>query len=471
MFFNTTTKDGYTSEIAAWLALSTGGQDVGQDVGDGSGYVTIDPTIYSLPTASVTVHCIPPCTYVMPPLTLASPTTFSFPLLTTSLEVGGLASSAGMTSYVADLQTTVITIPAVTTSVIPVYDVTITNNQSVFYLTPSIMPSPFNITDRNTISGTTYTSNTRTFYPPPWPGTTIPRSTTIPGSTTTGSLSSGLSTSHPVTSGPTMSSSATTQTSHDTHFPIITHTVGPPSPICTHPLGCGHRCDNTIDICHPCWLSCPGPPRLNWWDSNDPDAPFVPGGGQPDDACETSTYSSCSTHCVVSTGISTTATQTCSTTCRDVVGCNTAGTDDETYTTIACPALPTYTPFWTDGSQLAPILGDGGYGGQVIYGSMSIPSGIPATSSSTGTSTSRPVVSTSTRSDGGAVVYSISYITQTPTQVTVSVTVLTTTTITAPSSQSTVYSTTVITTTPTTVEASSTTAVVAPTLQAKCVVW
>ncbi|THX80379.1 hypothetical protein D6D04_04624 [Aureobasidium pullulans] len=102
---------------------------------------------------------------------------------------------------------------------------------------------------------------------------------------------------------------------------------------------------------------------------------------------------------------------------------------------------------------------------------MSIPSGIPATSSSTGTSTSRPVVSTSTRSDGGTVVYSISYITQTPTQVTVSVTVLTTTTITAPSSQSTVYSTTVITTTPTTVEASSTTAVVAPTLQAKCVVW
>lgn len=49
MFFNTTTKDGYTSEIAAWLALSTGGENIGQDVGDGSGYVTIDLTIYSMP--------------------------------------------------------------------------------------------------------------------------------------------------------------------------------------------------------------------------------------------------------------------------------------------------------------------------------------------------------------------------------------------------------------------------------------
>lgn len=184
VFFNSTTKDGYTSEIAAWLALSTGGESVGQDVGDGSGYVTIDPTIYSMPTASVTVHCIPPCTYVMPPLTLATPTTFSFPLLTTSLEVGWLTSSAGTTSYVGILQTTVITIPPVTTSIISVYDVTVTNNQSVFYLTPSIVPSPFNITDRNTISGTTHPPNTRTFYPPPWPGNTLPPGTGTSSTTT-----------------------------------------------------------------------------------------------------------------------------------------------------------------------------------------------------------------------------------------------------------------------------------------------
>ncbi|KAH0282303.1 hypothetical protein KCU62_g9823, partial [Aureobasidium sp. EXF-3399] len=215
VFFNSTTKDGYTSEIAAWLALSTGGEDVGQDVGEGSGYVTIDPTIYSMPTASVTVHCIPPCTYVMPPLTLASPTTFNFPLLTTSLEVGWLTSSAGTTSYVDILQTTVITIPAVTASVIPVYDVIVTNNQTIFYLTPSIVPSPFNITDRNTISGTTHPPNTRTFYPPPWPGNTLPPDTSsIPGSSF--SKSSSILQK---TSGSATMTSFQSRTSHDPRFP------------------------------------------------------------------------------------------------------------------------------------------------------------------------------------------------------------------------------------------------------------
>ncbi|KAI0384726.1 pectate lyase superfamily protein-domain-containing protein [Hypomontagnella monticulosa] len=90
LLFNSTTKDGYTSEIAAWLALSTGGGDIGSGSGNGSdsGLVTIDPTIWSEPTDSVTIQCYPPCTYVLPPLTLPTNTTFSFPLLTTPLEIG-----------------------------------------------------------------------------------------------------------------------------------------------------------------------------------------------------------------------------------------------------------------------------------------------------------------------------------------------------------------------------------------------
>lgn len=187
------------------------------------------------------------------------------------------------------------------------------------------------------------------------------------------------------------------QTSYDPRFPVITHSRGPPSPICTHALGCGHHCDDTLNICHPCWLSCPGPPTLNWWDSNDPDAPLGQGGGEPDEACTTSTYPSCSTHCVIATGASTTATQTCSTTCRNIVGCETEGTDDSTYITLSCPALPSYTPFWADGSQLAPVLGDGGYGGQVVYGTMTTPANtqrttITSTNQKSATTSPSPII-------------------------------------------------------------------------------
>lgn len=63
LLFNSTTSDGYTSEIAAWLALSSGGEDIGEGAGGGSGIVTIDPGIWSSHSTSATVTCIPPCTY------------------------------------------------------------------------------------------------------------------------------------------------------------------------------------------------------------------------------------------------------------------------------------------------------------------------------------------------------------------------------------------------------------------------
>lgn len=243
---------------------------------DGSGYVTIDPTIYGGNPASVTVQCSPPCTYVMPPLTISSQTTFSFPPLTTTVEVGWLTSSGGSTSYTSVVETTVITIPAVTTSVISVFDVTVTDTETVFFLTPSVVPSPFNITDQNTISGTTHPSNTRTFYPPPWPGTTAPPTSSILPS----------------------------DTSHDSHFPPITHTSGSPGPVCTSLTGCGSHC---AGICSPCWISCPGPPSLNWWDSNDPEAP--PGQNNnddpdgPDDPDDPDEGDSCEADLSVDTGL------------------------------------------------------------------------------------------------------------------------------------------------------------------------
>lgn len=90
LLFNSTTTDGYTSEIAAWLSLSTTGSDIGTNLtnGTGSGDVYIDPIIWAEPTDSITVQCYPPCTYILPPLTLTTDTTFNFPLYTTSLQVG-----------------------------------------------------------------------------------------------------------------------------------------------------------------------------------------------------------------------------------------------------------------------------------------------------------------------------------------------------------------------------------------------
>ncbi|KAL7912414.1 pectate lyase superfamily domain-containing protein, partial [Trichoderma velutinum] len=104
VLFNDTTKNGYTSEIAAWLVLSTSGSDLGNNgslVGgesDGSGFVFLDPTIWS--QQKPTVQCSPPCTLILPPVTLSTTTTITFPLYTTSLEVGWTTTTAYVTSDV-----------------------------------------------------------------------------------------------------------------------------------------------------------------------------------------------------------------------------------------------------------------------------------------------------------------------------------------------------------------------------------
>ena len=96
----------------------------------GSGDVYVEPGVWSRPTP--TVHCHPPCTIVLPPLTLSSATTVSWPLWTTYLEVGfpvvtsttlpgGVVTSS--TSYTRSIVTTTISIPPVTTSEIQWFNV------------------------------------------------------------------------------------------------------------------------------------------------------------------------------------------------------------------------------------------------------------------------------------------------------------------------------------------------------------
>lgn len=150
-----------------------------------SGDVFIDPGIWSTAFESAVINCIPPCVYILPPLTLGSTTTITFPLYTTSLEVawwttkvttlsnGQLSTSTGIERTT---ETTTLTIPPVTTDKINLWNVNVTSGvqSSVIYIISSISPHPFTITDdRNSRSqsGVTHPIVVRTITPPPYPYT------------------------------------------------------------------------------------------------------------------------------------------------------------------------------------------------------------------------------------------------------------------------------------------------------------
>lgn len=224
VLFNDTTRNGYTSEVAAWLELANGGHDMGinpnSSSGGGSGDVYIDPGIWRSPSGSATIGCQPPCTYILPPIVLPNPTTITFPPSTTSLEVGWFTTTVfkggdGQTSttsiYVSVIVTTTLTIPRLTTATIPLSNVPIPPgvNTTVIYPHTSLLPPPFVITDDSVIDGTTHPINTRTITPKPWPWTNTAESTT--SKTAVGPI-------------------------------IVTHTRGPPGPRCTG--NCGAKCKN-----------------------------------------------------------------------------------------------------------------------------------------------------------------------------------------------------------------------------------
>ncbi|KAI1735147.1 pectate lyase superfamily protein-domain-containing protein [Xylaria scruposa] len=383
LLFISTTRNGYTSEIAAWLALSNQGEDIGSEPGEGSGIVIIDPDLWSGGHEDpVTVQCHPPCTYVLPPLTLTEETTFKFPPLTTSITVGYNSTTVfevtgaktTRTIYQITVVTTIISIPPVTTSIISWFDETVTANSTIIYPIPSIIGPPFTITEPTPIDSTTHPPDTRTFWPPPWPGSSEPP---------------------PDTSTPTTS---TTHTSDDDDITSIHHTNGPPRPSCTHVAGCGRRCgDSIFDICLPCWIGCGiGPPGINRIDPDQPGGippnldPNNPDNNPDDEECETSTFSSCNTYCTSS------PTSSCSTSCRDVVGC------EETTGTISSCTPPTGVVIWmpTDTDANAPTLGAGGDFGYIYLPGATNPvvtttmSPRPPTSTSTSTSTSKPTSTT-----------------------------------------------------------------------------
>lgn len=265
VYFNDSNQNGYTSEVAAWLALADPsaaelGDGGDSDSGIGSGIVYIAPQIWSEPQASRTIACVPPCTLVLPPLTLSFPTTISFPPWTTTLEVGwtttatltnGTITSVS-TFYTTISESTVLTVPPLTTSIIDIWNTIIPVNvtSTIIYPTSSVLPPSMVITDNpNPLSqpSVTHPPRNRTIYPPPWPWLSA-----IVYSTETG----------PSTTSTVFTTSSTT---HDPLLPPVTFTTGKPKPTCA--AGCGTRC-------------------RYWCTRCDPNVPYWLGGCKSSDFCD-----------------------------------------------------------------------------------------------------------------------------------------------------------------------------------------
>ncbi|KAF7182915.1 hypothetical protein CNMCM7691_002659 [Aspergillus felis] len=183
-----------------------GSRPIGDD-GNQSKYhtVTLDPAVWTAPTA----QCAPPCVLVLPPSSLATPTTISFNPWQTSLEFGWTTTDTVdgtvTTHYTAVTVTTEISIPPVITNLISFSEVVLTTTVDggvppIIIPTASVSPPPFVITP-TTVAGITATPVARTIRPPPWPwsgASAMPD----PSGTSTTTSTSGPIVVVPIVSGP-----------------------------------------------------------------------------------------------------------------------------------------------------------------------------------------------------------------------------------------------------------------------------
>ncbi|KEY73171.1 hypothetical protein S7711_04137 [Stachybotrys chartarum IBT 7711] len=228
--------------------------DPGGGQGEGSGMVYIDPEIWE--EDSPEVNCWPPCTLVMPPLSLETPITISLPPYETSLDVAW----SGSDGWHSTIQTTTLTIPVMTITTVEVWHITVretrtatesrSNVWATYFITPSIYPPTFVITNdlpETTNDGVTRPPGTRTITPPPWPWTFTPPD---PEATTTRS---------------------NTPDEDLPEFPVVTWRPGDPGPRCRS--GCGRPC--RIFCSFPCLLNCPDP-GIDFPDPSNPRPPTRP---------------------------------------------------------------------------------------------------------------------------------------------------------------------------------------------------
>ncbi|KAF9882859.1 hypothetical protein FE257_004945 [Aspergillus nanangensis] len=257
--------------IADWAVdLQSDNNGAGSSDSDDGCVVYIDPSIWTEDDPVITAE--PGCSVVWPPLQLASPTTISFAPWTTTVTVSALttvtttiteSSTTAVTSslsYAMYSIPTVIPIPPVTTTEIPVWWTILPPSGSggPVHMTSSVQPPPFAITVTPTIGGTTSvigaTSTTTqnetlivwgslSYYTPPVTrtqgGTTkVISGTVLPPITTTVTPNP-----HPTTTGtidPHLNTKSTSWKSGK-----------PPSPTCVT----GHKC-GLLPIDFPSWI-CP----------------------------------------------------------------------------------------------------------------------------------------------------------------------------------------------------------------------
>jgi hypothetical protein len=220
--------------------------------------VYVDPSIYNVASGgTATLQCTPRCTYVLPPTTLGSPTTITFPLYTTTLEVGWFDTKTYTTSgtkkvvteYRKATETTVIRVPPITTTRIEIWNVIIEEGESskTFYPKSSVSIPPITIihTPSSNLATTTLPPRTRTITPPPWPW--------------------------PKTESLKDEDDDEDDDNHQDNDEnsikkiVLVHKNGPNGPLCKS--GCGSTCRFFCN--HPCLLFCPDW-QQNWGKSDIP---------------------------------------------------------------------------------------------------------------------------------------------------------------------------------------------------------
>ncbi|KAF1985726.1 glycoside hydrolase family 71 protein [Aulographum hederae CBS 113979] len=170
------------------------------------------------------VQCLPPCTIVLPPFPLPRATTVSWPKLTTTL-----LSISGTVTYT---KTTTIVVPALTTSYIEFWPVSVDYSQTANWtFTPvqSVMPPPFTIS---------LNPNVAPFPPSQYPTSSPTTSSTLPPIL-------WITSSHALTIQPQPTISLKTSS---IPIPSVTYRSAKPTATCTS--NCGRKdCKN---------FGCPG---------------------------------------------------------------------------------------------------------------------------------------------------------------------------------------------------------------------
>ncbi|KAK7414094.1 hypothetical protein QQX98_007037 [Neonectria punicea] len=150
---------------ADWAVDLQSGSKGGDDSSSDSSYKTVyvDPDIWNAVSPRVTAP--PGVTLIWPPMPLSTPTTITFAPWTTSVTYSSLTTSTKTLSdgsmstypaYVFVSWLTVLSIPPVMTTAIPVWGISLdtSSTNGVIILTSSVQPPPFTVTITPVMSGT-----------------------------------------------------------------------------------------------------------------------------------------------------------------------------------------------------------------------------------------------------------------------------------------------------------------------------